>query len=158
MKIDIDTIFYIVISILILLITGLTRRKKKATVPKTGLQNMENQDSGVSSDKVKAGMEDRLTDPFERLEKLFLQPEPVPAPEAVSLEEIVDEETEYYKEKEAASQAPPVEQPIYSEDSTKELTQLQDKDIQDLKLDLFKDVDELKKAVIYAEILKRKEY
>ena len=158
MKIDIDTIFYIVISILILLITGLSRRKKKAAAPTTGLQNMQNQDREAPRNELKNDMEMSVHDPFVRLEKLFLQPEPVSTPEAVSLEELVDEETEYLKEKENASQTSPVEQQIHTKDLNQESIQLLDKDIQDLKLDLFPDADELKKAIIYAEILKRKEY
>ena len=56
MKVDIDTIFYIVISILILLVTGLSRRKKKMSIPKTGAQNIQNQDLEVTSDEDKIDM------------------------------------------------------------------------------------------------------
>jgi len=120
MKLDIDTIFYIVISILILVITGLSRRKKKLTATKPGLQNMQQQRPGISPDEATTSMEDRISDPFKRLEKLFLQPEAVPSTEAVSLEELIDEETEYYKEKEAESQASQVKQEIPDETSTQE--------------------------------------
>lgn len=158
MKLDIDSIFYIVISVLILVITGLSRRKKKLSALKPGLQNMRQQGPEVSPDGATTGMEDRISNPFERLEKLFLQPESVSSSEGVSLEELVDEETEYFREKEAASQAAQVEQEIPKEELTQELCQSQDKKKQYQKLDLFKCVNELKKAVIYAEILNRKEY
>jgi hypothetical protein len=158
MKIDASSIFYIVISILILVVTGLSRRKKKPIVPKPGLQNMQGQAPGVSPDAATSGREDRISDPFERLERMFIQPEADTYSEAVSLEELVNEETEYLKEKEAASETAQVEQEIPKEPSPQELIPSQEKEKKYQKLDLFKCVNDLKKAVIYAEILNRKEY
>jgi len=136
MKTDVSSIFYIVISILILVVTGLSRRKKKPIVPKPGLQNMQGQAPGVPPDAATSGRENRISDPFERLERMFIQPE-----------------ADIYSE--AVSQ---VEQEIPKEPLTQESCQSQEKEKQYQKLDLFKCVNDLKKAVIYAEILNRKEY
>ncbi|KPK88078.1 MAG: hypothetical protein AMS27_00570 [Bacteroides sp. SM23_62_1] len=158
MKIDIDTIFYIVISILILIVTGLSRRKKKGTIPGQGSQNIPGQVPGRSPDVTSSSAEESISDPFERLEKLFLQPETVPTPESVTLEEIVDEEEAYFMEKEASSKAEPEKQKIPDKAKEQEIKPPRDEDKQYPDLNLFKDIDELKRAVIYAEILNRKEF
>jgi len=160
MKIDLDTIFYIVITIVILALTGLSRRKKKRPVPGHELQGMDEQESEYPQNERLSDTEDVISDPFERLENLFKQPEPVDTPRVVSLEEIVDEETEYLEEKEAASKAKPPGEEILKEDYTKQSLQMEEEieERMNKTLKLFENIDELKKAVIYAEILNRKEY
>jgi len=160
MKIDIDTIFYIIISIIILALTGLTRRKKKTAIPKPVLDSMREQRSELSREEGSNDNGDIISDPFDRLEKLFAEPEPDSVPQAVSLEEIIDEETEYMKEKEAASNATPPEKEITKEDLSQKSFQTQDEDkVKKIrKLKLFGNVDEFKKAVIYTEIMNRKQY
>jgi hypothetical protein len=160
MKLDIDSIFYIVLSILILALTGLTRRKKKSTLPGTGLQNLQERQRTLSQDERSITTGDVINDPFESLQKLFAQTESIPSREAVSLEELIDEETEYLKEQEAARKKEPKEQAILKEVLTKQPAEDQEeKGIKKAgKLALFENADELKRAVIYSEILNRKEY
>jgi hypothetical protein len=160
MKIDLDTIFYLIITIVILALTGLSRRKKKRPVPGHELQGADEQESESTRNDRFPGTEDVISDPFERLENLFKQPEPVDTPKVVSLEEIVDEETEYLEEKEAASKGKPPGEEILKEDLTKQSLQMEEEiRIRRMgKLKLFENVCELRKAVIYAEILNRKEY
>lgn len=160
MKIDLDTIFYLIITIVILALTGLSRRKKKRPVPGQELQGMDEQEPKSPQNGRLSDTADVISDPFERLENMFKQPEPDDTPKVVSLEEIVDEETEYLEEKEAASKGKPPGEEILKEDLTKRSMQMEEeikvRKVQKLKL--FENVDELKKAVIYAEILNRKEY
>jgi hypothetical protein len=160
MKIDLDTIFYLIITIVILALTGLSRRKKKRPVPEHELQGAEEQESESTQNDRFSGTADVISDPFERLENLFKQPEPVDTPRVVSLEEIADEEIEYPEEKETASEDKPPGEEILNEDLTKQSMQMEEEiRIRRMKkLKLFENVCELRKAVIYAEILNRKEY
>ena len=82
------------------------------------------------------------------------------AKESQSLEVIVDEVAEYMKEKDKVTS---VKETIKTFDD-RDLTQKKSKKTTDIKekpkipLLLFKDFDDFKKAVIYSEILNRKEY
>lgn len=87
--------------------------------------------------------------------------EEIPAEkEAKSLEVIVDEVAEYLKEKEIERSGIKPENKFDEQDLTrqgKSGTRIQDQKKKS-KIPLFENVDEIKKALIYSEILKRKEY
>jgi len=83
MKIDIDSYLYIVITIAILIITALGRKKKKPAQQTTGKPQGETaasreQKQAYTYNKLKEEQE-VSEDPFERLEQLFV-PKETPAP------------------------------------------------------------------------------
>jgi len=160
MNIDLDTIFYLILTIVILALTGLSRRKIKKPAPGQELQGKKEQEPESPQNDRLYDIADMLSDPFERLENMFKQPEPEDTPQVVSLEEIADEEEEYLEGKKAASKGKPPGEEILKEDLTTQSIQTEEESkvrkVQKLKL--FENVDELKKAIIYAEILNRKEY
>jgi len=164
MKIDLDSYLYIIISIIILLVTALGRKKKKpgqampgqpeATPTRQEYQIEDNDDQGL--EKV-------IVDPLQQFEKLFLQQEQpakkVKSMEGDSLEKIYDEEAKIMEELEKQKAGKSREMEVPKEPLTK--TKYKEPDtIYELpeQLVLFQDVDEVKRAVIYSEILKRIEY
>ena len=154
MKIDIDTIFYIILSIIILIVSGLgSRRRKlaqqeKKTVPSPG------QAYGEGPEQVPVPQtRKRIEDPFERLE-YFLSGQPrYETLEGESLEVIEDEEETIMDEEKQISKAPgPAADRLGSnlQEARKEETARRS------MRDLFGDLDEITRAVIYSEIFPRK--
>jgi hypothetical protein len=193
MKADVDSIVVIILTLLFLVITGLSRRRGKKPAMRSGMQygkpaGQEPRARDLLSDAVSM-----INDPFAKLEKIFNVPEqpvsqeaqsleeipvsgqvsyePVAPPVAVSaevttgkesqsLEVIVDEVAEYMKEKEIEKSAVKTEKKIDEFDIT--MQEKQAFSVRDQKkkagISLFENFDDFKKAIIYSEILKRKEY
>ena len=174
MKLDFDTILYIVITLAILVISALGSRRKKRlqktqspAPPGTDssepleketpfLDLIKKSAQAVSEDpyqETRRGPQQQITNPLERLEQFLTGQEPqYVSTEGESLETIVDEEEQILQE--------------INEDSKEENNKI-DEQIPDnglIKkarpeknpLGLFDNVSEIKKAVIYSEILKRK--
>ena len=154
MKIDTNSILYIVIMIIILVISGLgSRRKKQArqmkkTAPSTARPGTQNPGE-IAVPKPRGA----VMDPFERLEQILTGQSRYESMEGESLETLDDEEEAIVDEEEEylAAQVPQQEakQPV----STTETEDEQGKKSLD---DLFGDVDEVTRAIIYSEILPRK--
>jgi FtsZ-interacting cell division protein ZipA len=154
MKIDIDSIFYIILSIIILVVSGLgsKRRRQSQQMKKTypapaqgGTQEPEAREIPRPPNPV--------VDPFERLEQILSGQSQYENLEGESLEVLEDEEQRIIDEEEAylAPQVPQQERvrtgfPVKTEDEQR-----------DKSLDcLFRDMDDITRAVIYSEILPRK--
>ena len=155
MKIDIDSIFYIILSIIILAVSGLGRRKRKqakqmqtSSLPYPGQpEPSEGYESEFSQDQPP------VVDAFSRLEQILTGKPQYGTMEEESLETLEDEEEMIIDE----------QQKISSNDYL-----VKKKDHYDLTLEkedepgevpakgLFGDVNEITRAVIYSEILPRK--
>jgi hypothetical protein len=202
MKVDISSIVVIIVSLLFIILGGLSKRRKKSPSVKSNIQYKQAFNQTMTG---KGFLKDAVTminDPFDKLEKMFGIPEPVESQESESLEVevdkeprslevtdikatssevtdkkasslevttdkesqslevIVDEVAEYMKEKNKVKSRQRVGKSFDNKDLTKpedgKVTGLKEKS--SIQLLLFKDFDDFKKAVIYSEILNRKEY
>jgi hypothetical protein len=186
MKMDVDSIVVIIVSILFLIISGLTKRRKKKPAQRVTGKGLLNQTVSMINNPL-------INNPFDNLEKMFNIPEQTDSQEGESLEVGAEQEpglTEVVKDNEAKSQEMPLTQESQSlevivdevEEYLKEkeisktaiktgkqfdemdLTQQEKRTGDNLerkrkaKIPLFENVDDIKKAVIYSEILNRKEY
>ncbi len=160
MKIDLDSILYIVLTIAILAISALgSRRKKKllqqqASVPpsETGSTAMDS----AESRKARIGPSwQQPAGPLERLEQILSGDTPVyESMEGESLETVVDEEEQILQDLERSRQEgekePEVDIKITGKED--EAGKRENKGLPTL----FGDVDEVKKAIIYSEIMNRR--
>jgi hypothetical protein len=179
MKVDFDSILYIVITILILVISGLSsRRRKRVQQIKTPQAAGGDRDThgsvsagvtgtGKDEDKVRpAGKQARS--PIDRLEK-YLSEQVFESMEGESLEPTVDEEEQILREinqrRQAEDLAGPVQEPMQEtvdERLEKPGKEMPAESLETEKLEkkslfrLFENADDIKKAIIYSEILKRR--
>jgi hypothetical protein len=181
MKFDIDSILYIVITVVILIISGLgSRRKKRAMQMEAEAQartaseeegdSMEAREEDLpqppptfnifdSVRKVTETVEQQVSsDPMSRLEKFLTgqeiqerQQSRVVSLEGESLEETVDEEEQIMDEIRSRNEPETVE-----DDTYKIFEPTEDNEKKKNVTRWFENVDEIKRAVIYSEILKRK--
>ena len=145
MKIDIDSIFYIILSIIILAVSGLgSRRRKKAQQIKKPTHSVARP---VTQPRQPA------LDPFSRLEQILTGQSPYGTLEGESPEVMEDEEQMIIDDEEEILAEPVPQKKVHKPDFTYET-----EDDQGTKsLDgLFGDVDEITRAIIYSEILPRK--
>ncbi len=157
MKTDLDTILYIIISIIIIALSALGRRRRKA-IPRIPQQE------GIQDEPVAANDSERLgtmflpdSDHFEKRLKMFETSSDIENLEGESLEEIHDEEAEIEDEEEvilAGEQESTVEE---DREEDLEMTK-KDQKYENVWLELFKEPDDIRKAIIYSEILKRKDF
>jgi len=177
MKMDIDSILYIVITLAILVFSGLSgRRKKRAQMMEAEAQAAERDDSFTEEydedqevDTVPSNFYETLkstgssiaqsSNPFERLEQLLGAQSPIitssegESMEGESMETVVDEEEQILADIRRRQEAEPSRAPeVEPETDIPESTAEESKGF----LKLFGNVDEIKKAVIYSEILNRK--
>jgi len=150
MKIDIDSIFYIILSIIILVVSGLGSRRKKLrkTLPSSA-------QAGTREPEDIAATRPRrpVIDPFERLEQILTGQSQYESMEGESLEVLEDEEQIIMDEKEKiqSTQSREIEQ------EKRDLTDVkEDEDVKNNLDGLFGDVNEITRAFIYSEIFPRK--
>ena len=193
MKADLDSIVVIILTLVFLVITGLSKRRRKKPVMKSTVQYKQPYDQGLQGRDLLSDAVTIINDPFAKLEKIFNIPEQPVGQETPSLEEIPVEEhksSEIITPAEAVSQeiptakAPQSGEVIFDEAADylweKEIgnsairadIKFDDKDLtkqgagpisaQDQKkktrIPVFENVDEIKKAVIYSEILNRRDF
>ena len=198
MKMDVDSIVVIIVSILFLIISGLTKRRKKKPAVNSSLLSKQTSNQritgkGLLNQTVSMINNPLINNPFDKLEKMFNIPEQTDSQEgeslevgaeqepgltevvtdkkatsqevslkqeAQSLEVIVDEVAEYLKEKEISKTAIKTGKQFDEMDLTRQEKETGDnlERKRKAKISLFENVDDIKKAVIYSEILKRKEY
>ncbi len=153
MKIDIDSILYIVITIVILVISGLgSRRKKKMQQMKTPAAPGSGLFEPGETDEPQAQQE--ATNPFERFEQILSGQTPKTwTMEEESPETIVDEEELIPEEIKERTQEEETE--VWEDKTAKEEIQTEEPEEKTLP-GLFENVNEIKRAVIYNEILNRK--
>lgn len=145
MKIDIDSIFYIILSIIILVVSGLgSRRRKKA-------QQMKKPTHSVARPVTQPRQP--ALDPFSRLEQILTGQSQYGIQEGESLEVLEDEEQIIIDEEEEYLAEPVPQQ----KEKRPDLNYETEDDQEEKSLDgLFSDVDEITRAIIYSEILPRK--
>ena len=156
MKIDIESIFFIIISIVILVVSGLGRRRKKQaqkmknTVPASAQPGrQEPEELEVPNPR------GSVMDPFERLEQILTGQSRYESMEGESLEVLDDEEEMIIDEEEKILAAEDHRQERMRPDPTAETEDEQEKKSVE---GLFGDLDEITRAIIYSEILPRRYY
>jgi hypothetical protein len=186
MKIDIDSILYIVITIAILAISGLGSRRRKKAEMEARAAAAKAAAAGSGSEDIEAKVEypdedtypetgpetgQKYSNPFERLEQLledgdvFSRQAPAREPaagkssgprvvslEGESLEKTSDEEEEILSEIE--NRKTEVKRPGLA--SVKGKIREDDEKADIASLSLFEGMDDVKKAIIYSEILSRR--
>jgi hypothetical protein len=192
MKADLDSIVVIIITLLFLVITGLSRSRRKKPVMKSTLQDKQNPGQFFKGQDLLSDAVTMINDPFAKLEKMFNIPEQSDSQEAEFPEEmpavqkspeiittgaevskaspvtkepqssevIVDEVKDYFKWKETGRPVIRMNTIFDDMDLTKQEkaadnTRDQKKKI---RIPVFENIDEIKKAVIYSEILNRKDF
>ena len=168
MKVDFDTILYIVITIVILVVSGLgSRRKKKLQKQQLSDPAGSEPDSYESRESqtgagnfVEAQKRQTIPDwqqsssPFERLERILGGEIPqYESMEGESLETTVDEEEQILEEIRLSRLEDEAET---VQDQPEEEIIKTEKQVGKGIPGLFENIDEVKKAVIYSEILNRK--
>ncbi len=154
MKIDLDAIFYIILSIIILIISGLGSRRKKLTQPMKRSAPSVGQSPGQGVDEMEMRRSRQpVPDPFARLEQILTGQSPYETLEGESLEVIEDEEEMIVKEEEKVMVSPVTEgKPAVYDTPLK----VEGKTVKRTMDDLFGDMDEITRAIIYSEILPRR--
>jgi hypothetical protein len=191
MKADFSSIIVIIVSLLFIILGGLSKRRKKSPTIKSNIQYKQAANQKLPGREFLKDAVTMINNPFDKLEKMFRVPEPTysqdgeslevtesqatslevtdkkatslevtTGKESQSLEVIVDEVAEYMKEKNKAKSRLTFGKSFEGNDLTlqesKKVNGLEKKS--SIQLSLFKDFDDFKKAVIYSEILNRKEY
>jgi len=153
MKIDIDSFLPIIIMIILLVIGGLGGRRKKRAQKMRPLPSSAQTGTQETEDVSLPKSHGPAIDPFERLEQILTGQSRYESMEGESLETLDDEEEAIVDEEEEylASQVP--QQEVKQPEFTAETEDEQGKKSLD---DLFGDVDEVTRAIIYSEILPRK--
>jgi hypothetical protein len=154
MKMDIDAIFYIILSIIILVVSGLgSRRRKQAQQMKaTGTPAGRPGSPGPVASKPE-GPGQPAMDPFERLEQILTGQTRYESLEGESLEVLEDEEESIVDEEEEVYEAPVKE--MKAQDNEPLLVG-KEQGTGIAVEGLFKDLDEITRAFIYSEIFPRK--
>jgi hypothetical protein len=176
MKLDIDSILYIIITIAILVISGLgSRRKKRAQQMEAEAQAAAEEDAELAEErkeetvpppptfnifdsvrKTTERIEQQVSsDPLSRLEKFLTGQEPrVVSMEGETLEETVDEEEQILAEIRSRKEPESDEDKMAAVYGSAEDTE--DNERESNLHGLFENIDEIKRAVIYSEILNRR--
>jgi hypothetical protein len=169
MKIDIDSIFYIILSIIILAVSGLgSRRRRQAqqankAVPSPGQTYGRDEDEEMKIPQARRPVQD----PFDRLEEILTGQPRYESLEGESLEVLEDEEEAILDEEEAI-----LDQRKAILDEEEEITKAPIPEMEEMQYDLpeegesekykgnvrglFRDLDEVTRAFIYSEIFPRK--
>lgn len=153
MKIDIDSIFYIILSIIILAVSGLGRRRKKLNQPMKNPLPSSARTGTLKPEDMTITRPRSPVDPFERLEQILTGQPQYETLEGESLEDLEDEEKMIMDEEEAYSAAAEPQQMEYQPGLPPEKDDEQSKQV---VAGLFRDLDEITRAIIYSEILPRK--
>ncbi len=154
MKIDIDSIFYIVLMIILLVVSGLgSRRKKKAQKMNKPLPSSGQAGAQEPVDLTFPKSRGPVIDPFEKLEQILTGQSRYESMEGESLETLEDEEQMIIEEKSAY-----LDTPVPKDQEKKpDLIKQTENDKEEKNVDrLFQDVNEITRAIIYSEILPRK--
>ena len=149
MKIDFDTLIFIIISIAILVLSGLGGARRRKAQQMSG-------STGKPAPPVPG------LDAISKIEQMFTGQLGFESPdktEVLDEEEVIEEEppkVEMFLEGEGQFQSRLDEGRISPDYKVEDPDELQEYESKRMVEELFKDVDEIKKAVIYSEIFKRK--
>lgn len=154
MKIDIDSIFYIVLMIILLVVSGLgSRRKKKAQKMNKPLPSSAQAGTQDPVDLTFPKSRAPVIDPFEKLEQILTGQPRYESMEGESLETLEDEEQMIIDKKSAYLDTPVPKQ----QEKEPDLIEQTEDEKEEKNIDgLFQDVNEVTRAIIYSEILPRK--
>jgi hypothetical protein len=154
MKIDIESILPIVIMGILLVIGGLSsRRKKKAQKMNKPLPSSAQPGTQEAEGMAVPGSRGAVMDPFERLEQILTGQSRYESMEGESPEVLEEEEEMIIDEGEKILAAPDHRQEHMRPDLTVETEDEQEEKSVD---GLFSDLDEITRAIIYSEILPRR--
>ncbi|MBC8458605.1 MAG: hypothetical protein H8D67_11485 [Deltaproteobacteria bacterium] len=175
MKIDIDSYLYIVIMIVILIITALGRRKKKPVQQVTGKPAGQPATETGEQDQFdpyeEATVERVVSDPFMRLEQMFAPKETTfivqeEEPQVTQAKTDADAEARRIKDMEAEKvrkrrEDQQVEMAeafrLHSDGDLTDSSESEERSQISL-LTLFDDPEDLKRAIIYSEIINRRDF
>ena len=154
MKIDIDSIFYIILSIIILVVSGLgSRRRKQMRQMRTSSPSPVQAGIQTQDESEKSQPRQSVVDPFERLEQILTGQPRYESLHEESMEILDDEEELIVDEEEKILSSTYAEQKEGKGDLASEEV---DDDPGEQAIGWFQDVDEITRAVIYSQILPRK--
>jgi hypothetical protein len=154
MKIDIDSIFYILLSIIILVVSGLGSRRRKLA--------QQQRPTGTAPSGIRTGEPEafegpqpytRAMDPFEKLEQILTGQSRYETLEGESLEVLEDVEQMNIDEQEKIPSS--VDREVERKKPDIKAVK-QDEDVKKDLGGLFGDQNEITRAIIYSEILPRK--
>ncbi len=175
MKTDLNSYLYIIITIVILIITALGRKKKKPAQQVTGQQagqpDTETGEQGQFYPNEQDAMEKVVSDPFKRLQQMFEpeetafiveeeEPEMTQVKmdadaEARRVKQMKEEKLQRRREDQQAEMAEAFR--LHTDgDLTNSLKSEESDRISVFKL--FDDPEDIKKAIIYSEIINRRDY
>ena len=153
MKIDIDSIFYIILSIIILVVGGLSSRRRKQAQQMNKPLPASAQPDAREPEDINVPEPRRPMDAFERLEQILTGQSRYESMEGESLEVLEDEEQMIVDEEEEYLAAPV---PRLEGKHSNLTAETEDEQGEKNLKGLFGDVDEITRAIIYSEILPRK--
>jgi hypothetical protein len=154
MKIGIDTIFYIILAVVILA-TTLNKKRKKTARQQVPLKDQTGEEDLLPGMKAKSfSPADFLKQAM--MEAAGIEEQQLYKPEAESLEQIIDEE-ENVPEETKVRVPERKEKPLVSRHTPEPESSFLVTEGQEEKK-LFRDPDEIKKAIIFSEVLKRPDY
>jgi hypothetical protein len=154
MKIDIESVFYIILTIIILVVSGLgSRRRKQAQQLKKSAPGTAWSSADEPGEPGLQRQRHPVQDPFDRLEQFLTGQPRYETLEGESLEVIEDEEGSIMDEEEKILMTPAADQELKVDDISLEKEYEGDRHIEE---DLFGDLDEITRAFIYSEIFPRK--
>ena len=153
MKIGIDTIFYIIIAIVILATT--LNRKRKKVLPKAPMQD------SPSDENLQPGRMGKPFSPADFFREAMMQvtnieEQQVFKTEEQSPEQIIDEEVMIPDEKTVYVSDQKEKAPVTVPGPEPDITHIIPEEKDDRKL--FKDPEEIRKAIIFSEVLNRPDY
>ena len=153
-KLDLDTIFYIVVSIIIIAASTFGRKRKKTASQVPQQEFPLGEEKQPFMPEIQFNPADFLKNTV--MQATSLEEQYMKETEAQSLEEIIDEEelitdevTAYLSPETVIKQATPPEPQPPADDKLAEVLD---------ERRIFHDADDLRKAVIYSEILRRPDY
>ena len=153
MNIDLESYLGIIIMVIILIISGLGSRRRKQAQMKQAASSPAQPGTPQPEDPSFPPSAPPAMDPFERLEQILTGQSRYETMERASLEDLQDEEEMIVDEPPAAPPATVRKADVKSPDPSAEMKDLPQK----INLEsLFKDADEITRAIIYSEILARR--
>lgn len=153
MKIGIDTIFYIIIAVVILATT--LNRKRKKVIPKVPLQDFP------SDDNLQPGRMEKPFSPADFFREAMMQVTNIEEKQVFKMEEqpleqIIDEKEKIPDKKTVYVSEQKEKAPVTVPGPEPDITHIIPEEKDDKKL--FKDPEDIRKAIIFSEVLKRPDY
>lgn len=153
MKIDIESYLGIIIMVIILIISGLGSRRRKQAQMRQAASSPAQPGTPESDDPSFQPPAQPAMDPFERLEQILTGQSRYDSMEGESVEVVEDEEQMIVEKTPARPPAPVREAVVKSPDLSAGMEDVPEENNLE---GLFKDADEITRAIVYSEILARR--